>query len=154
VARARQWLETAKPETNEDQAMRLLGLSWAKSGAKQLQKAARELLAEQRPDGGWGQMQTLQTDAYATGQALVALRWSGQLAASDPAYQRGIAYLLQTQFADGSWLVRTRTFPFQPYKESGFPHGADQWISAAGSSWAAMALSLSTPPSGQDVSGL
>jgi hypothetical protein len=154
VARARQWLETARPETNEDHAMRLLGLSWAKADAKRLQKAAIELLAEQRPDGGWGQTPTLQSDAYATGQALVALRLSRQLAASDPAYQRGAGFLLRTQLSDGSWLVRTRTFPFQPYKESGFPHGADQWISAAGSSWAAMALSLSAPPSGQEISGL
>jgi len=42
-------------------------------------------------------------------------------------------------------VVRTRSFPFQPYKESGFPHGKDQWISAAGTSWAAMALSLALP---------
>ena len=133
--------------------MRLLGLTWAKASAKHLQKAARELLAEQRPDGGWGQTPTLQTDAYATGQALVALRSSGQLAASDPAYQRGIGFLLRTQLSDGSWLVSSRTFPFQPYKESGFPHGKDQWISAAGSSWAAMALTLSAPPSGGEISG-
>jgi len=86
-------------------------------------------------------------------QALVALRMSGQMAASDPAYQRGIGFLLRTQLSDGSWLVRTRAFPFQPYKESGYPHGKDQWISAAGSSWAAMALSLSSQTSGQEVSG-
>ena len=81
----------------------------------------------------------------ATGQALVALALSGQVPVSDTAYQRGVAYLLRTQLSDGSWLVRTRTFPFQPYKESGFPHGKNQWISAAGSSWAAMAISLTTP---------
>ncbi len=154
VAQAREWLESAKPETNEDQAMRLLGLSWAKAGSKHLQSAARALLAEQRPEGGWAQTRTLQSDAYATGQALVALRWSGQVSATDPAYQRGIAFLLRTQLADGSWLVRTRTFPVQPYKESGFPHGNDQWISAAGASWAAMALSLSASPARQEVSGL
>jgi len=68
-----------------------------------------------------------------------------KMPASDPVIQRGIAFLLRAQFADGSWLVRTRSFPFQPYKESGFPHGKDQWISAAGTSWAAMALSLSLP---------
>ena len=44
-----------------------------------------------------------------------------------------------------SW-VRSRAFPTQPYKESGFPHGKDQWISAAGTSWAAMALSLEAEP--------
>jgi hypothetical protein len=51
-------------------------------------------------------------------------------------------FCYETQLADGSWLVRSRSFPFQPLKDSGFPHGKDQWISAAGTSWAAMALSL------------
>jgi hypothetical protein len=46
---------------------------------------------------------------------------------------------------DGSWFVRSRTFPFQPYRESGFPHGKDQFISAAGTSWAVLALSQVTP---------
>jgi hypothetical protein len=33
----------------------------------------------------------------------------------------------------------------QPYFDSGFPHGFDQWISAAGTSWATIALSLAAP---------
>jgi hypothetical protein len=32
--------------------------------------------------------------------------------------------------------------PLQPYFDSGFPYAHDQWISAAGTSWASMALSL------------
>ena len=153
VAKAREWLRTAEPRTNEDRAMRLLGLIWSGAEAEDLQKAARSIVAEQQPDGGWAQLGTLQTDAYATGQALVALRWSGQVAVSDAAYQRGVAYLLRTQLSDGSWLVRSRSFPFQPYKESGFPHGKDQWISASGTSWAAMALGLTAPRVGHEVSG-
>ena len=116
--------------------------------------AARALLACQRPDGGWSQLPNVETDAYATGQALVALKLSGQVSASDPAYQRGVGFLLRSQLTDGSWLVRSRTFPFQPYKESGFPHGKDQWISAAGTSWAAMALTLSTPGNRPELSKL
>ena len=154
VAAARKWLETLKPQITEDRVMQLLGLTWGKADADQLAKAAKALLAEQRPDGGWAQLSTLETDAYATGQALVALNLSKQLAVPEAAYQRGIAYLLRTQLADGSWLVRTRTFPFQPYKESGFPHGKDQWISVSGSSWAAMALSLTAPPALPEVSTL
>jgi hypothetical protein len=42
--------------------------------------------------------------------------------------------------------VRSRTFPVQPLKESGFPHGTHQWISAAGTSWATLALALALPP--------
>jgi hypothetical protein len=30
--------------------------------------------------------------------------------------------------------------PIQPYFESAFPYGHDQWISAAATNWAAMAL--------------
>jgi N-acyl-D-amino-acid deacylase len=57
-----------------------------------------------------------------------------------------VDFLLRTQFPDGSWLVRTRAYPLQPLRDSGFPHGRHQWISAAGTSWAAMALSLALPP--------
>jgi hypothetical protein len=153
VARARTWLRKAQPRTNEERVMQLLGMSWSQADVKDLRKAARALLGEQRPDGGWAQLPALESDAYATGQALVALQSSGQLAISDAAYQRGVGFLLRTQMSDGSWLVRTRTFPFQPYKESGFPHGKDQWISAAGTSWAAMALSLTAPKRGHEISG-
>ena len=34
---------------------------------------------------------------------------------------------------------------FQPYFDAGFPHGFDQWISAAGTNWATLALSQATP---------
>lgn len=145
VARAADWLRKATPTTAEDSAMRLLGLSWAGAPREDLIPAVYGLLDRQRPDGGWAQLPGLETDAYATGQALVALKWSGQVSTSDTAYQRGIEFLLRTQFADGSWLVRTRSFPVQPYKESGFPFGKDQWISATGTSWAAMALTLALP---------
>jgi hypothetical protein len=152
IERARQWLETARPRTTEDRVMQLLGLHWAGAASEHLRAAAAGLLAEQRHDGGWSQLPSIETDAYATGQALVALHWSGQLDTTAPAYQRGVAYLLRTQFDDGSWLVRTRSNPFQQYKESGFPHGRHQWISAAGTSWAAMALGLTQPVAGEQIS--
>lgn len=145
IARASRWLRNAAPRTNEERAMQLLGLAWAKAPAADLRKSAEALLREQRPDGGWSQLATLETDAYATGQALVALQTAGH-DVSSPAYRRGLAYLLRTQFPDGSWLVRSRTFPVQPPKDSGFPHGKNQWISAAGTSWATMAIALALPP--------
>jgi hypothetical protein len=79
------------------------------------------------------------SDSYATGQALYALATSG-VPAVDPAYKRGTEYLLATQLKDGSWFVKARGFPFQPYFDYGFPHGKDQFISAAATSWAVMAL--------------
>jgi len=36
--------------------------------------------------------------------------------------------------------VRRRAFPIQPYFNSEFPHAADQFISAAATNWATMAL--------------
>jgi Ankyrin repeats (3 copies) len=144
IARARAWLRTASPRTTQERAMQLLGLTWANASAVDIRTSATALLSEQRPDGGWAQLPTLETDAYATGQALVALQTAGY-AVSSVEYRRGAAYLLRTQFADGSWFVRSRTFPVQPLRDTGFPHGKHQWISAAGTSWAAMALALTLP---------
>jgi hypothetical protein len=84
-------------------------------------------------------------DAYSTGQRCT-LHTARVLKPSDRAYQSAVDFLLRTQRPDGSWWVRSRAFPIQPYKESGFPHGKDQWISAGGTSWAAMALSLAAEP--------
>ena len=81
----------------------------------------------------------MEPDAYATGQALYALHASGREPTTVP-YEKGVRYLLRTQLEDGTWFVRSRAFGFQPYFESGFPHGKDQFISAAATSWAAMAL--------------
>lgn len=142
VERAAAWLRSAEAVTTEDRAMKVLGLSWAHAPKDQVRRAADALIATQQRDGGWSQLATTETDAYATGQALVAL-WNAGHRSGDPAFRRGVGYLLRTQFPDGSWLVRSRTYPVQPLKESGFPHGIHQWISATGTGWAAMALALS-----------
>ncbi len=134
------WLSTAQPRTNEDRALRLLGLSWGGATNQAIRTAAQPLLDEQRADGGWAQIPTLPTDAYATGQALVALLESGAITASSAAFARGVQFLQSTQLADGSWYVKSRAAPFQPYFESGFPHHQDQWISDAATNWATMAL--------------
>ena len=105
-----------------------------------LKAAARDLLSLQRSDGGWSQEPLLESDAYATGEAVTALRESGMAAADDPAVGRAVEFLLRTQLQDGSWYVKSRSVPIQAYFESGFPHGADQWISAAGTAWAVRAL--------------
>jgi ankyrin repeat protein len=136
------WLTTAHPTTTEDRTFQLLGLTWARTGKDELRKAAREFISEQRADGGWAQLPTLSSDAYATGQALTALMESGTISANSEVFERGSKFLLNTQLADGSWYVQSRSFPFQPYFESGFPHGHDQWISAAATNWATMAMTF------------
>ena len=76
----------------------------------------------------------------------MALHQAAGLPTTDPAYQRGVKYLLKTQLPDGSWHVKTRAMGFQPYFEGGFPHGQDQWLSIAGTSWATMGLALTVEP--------
>ncbi len=146
IAHAREWLRDAEPRTTEDRIMKLYGLYWAKAPNADIAQAAGALAAMQRADGGWAQLPGLESDAYATGKAMVALHESGRMSVSDPAYRRGVAFLMGTQCEDGTWLVKTRAFPFQPLKPSGFPHDRDQWISAAGTSWAAMALAYAAEP--------
>jgi hypothetical protein len=175
VRRAAAWLRKSQPVTIEDRVFQLLGLAWANTApgagpvkhktnhasrtpaedsneiTAVLRNGVRGLLAEQREDGGWSQLSTLGSDAYATGQALVALKEAGKLLTHDSesqttqiaiesSYQRGVKYLLSTQLADGSWYVRSRALPLQPFFESGFPHGRDQFISAAATGWSTMAL--------------
>ena len=56
------------------------------------------------------------------------------------AIQNVVDFLLKQQLSDGSWFVRTRAIPIQPLFDGGFPHGPDAFISAAGTNWAALAL--------------
>lgn len=140
VARAVQWLEQAEPAGTEDHAFKIFGLIWGGGSRASIEKTARDLLALQRPDGGWSQTSFLASDAYATGQALVALREARVIAPDSQPYRRGVQFLLGSQLADGSWYVRTRALPIQPHFDSDFPHGLDQFISAAATNWAAMAL--------------
>jgi len=141
VRAAASWLENARPQSSEDRVFRLFGLTWAGAADAVRQSALRDLVAIQRSDGGWAQLPSLQSDAYATGEALVALREAG-VHPQDAAYSRGVRFLLTTQLADGSWFVKTRSHPTQIYFESGFPHGEHQYISAAATNWATLALVL------------
>jgi ankyrin repeat protein len=145
IDRARQWLWTVKPQNNEARTYQLLGLAWAGERTSRLQPLAKALLAHQSNDGGWSQLPGLNSDAYATGQAIYALRVAAKLNPTHPGVDHGVRYLLQNQLDDGTWHVRRRAFPFQPTMNSGFPHGRDSWISAAGTSWAVMALSVTEP---------
>jgi ankyrin repeat protein len=141
VARAAAWLAAQSPRTTEDRVMQLLGLKWAGTHATDRTRRTRELAAAQHADGGWAQTAYLASDAYATGQALYALRELG-LPTNNPALQRGAAFLVRTQQDDGSWYVKSRAMKIQPYFESGFPHGHDQWISQSATAWAAIGLAV------------
>ncbi|MBC8063800.1 MAG: ankyrin repeat domain-containing protein [Chlorobia bacterium] len=142
IERGKKWLIGLQPQNNEDAAFKVLGLYWSGATQDQIHRSRDLLLKLQRGDGGWAQLPTRDSDAYATGQALVALNIAG-IATDHPVYQRGVNYLLRNQLADGSWLITTRRrLPGLPYFETGFPHRQHQFISFAGTAWATMALAI------------
>lgn len=144
IERARQWLASTKPESAEDHAFRLLGLLWTGAAHESRAAAAKDALAHQRSDGGWGQHPGLESDAYSTGEIVYALRESAGLT-----NEKGLAYLLRTQKPDGSWLVETRLHTVAPvsppFFETGFPYGRNQFLSCAATAWAVMALAGTLP---------
>jgi hypothetical protein len=149
VERGAAWLAAQEPASTEDRVMQLLGQQWAGAPIKQREVRIQQLLKLQQPDGGWSQTPHLATDAYATGQVLYALAELKVPGVTAP-IQKAIAYLIRTQKADGTWYVKSRAMPIQPYFESGFPYEKDQWISASATAWADMALALTAstePPS-------
>ena len=88
-----------------------------------MRRAVEWLLQRQRPDGGWGEAgdsywpeaprgEAPYSTASQTAWALLGLMAAGE--ARNPAVARGIAYLLDTQDADGNW-----TEPW--YTAIGFP---------------------------------
>jgi squalene cyclase len=140
LAKATMWLRGYQAQSTEERAMQILGLHWAGLGKADTQKFAQALLSEQRADGGWAQLPTLESDAYATGLALNALKQAGAIPPSHAAYRSGVKFLLKNQLADGSWWVKTRVSPVQVAIDDIFPHDKDQWISTIATGWASMAL--------------
>ena len=144
VQRAAAWIAKEPSTGTEDVSWKVLGLAWADREQPAKRRAMNDLLAMQHPDGGWSDLPTMESSIYQTGKALYALYLAG-LPTTDAAYQKGVRFLLANQQEDGSWFVKTRALGFQPYVEVGFPHRYDQWMSAAGSGWAVMALTATLP---------
>jgi ankyrin repeat protein len=145
IRRAAGWLAKVEPNTDVDRFWKLMGLAWAGTDKDAIRKSLRDVQSLQHADGGWSDMASMESNAFTTGKVLVALRAAG-VSTSDAVFRRGVKFLLDTQQEDGSWHVRSRALAFQPYFDNGYPHGYDQWISAAGAGWATAALSLSGAP--------
>ena len=104
------------------------------------QQIVDELLALQKPDGGWG-LATLgdwkranqdpqdleSSDGYGTGFVVYVLRRSG-IPADDPRIQRGVSWLKTHQRESGRWFTRSL------FKDS------KHYITHAGTAFAVMAL--------------
>lgn len=142
LAKIRAYLKENPPKSLHHKAMVL----WASTNVAGLmtadeQKACiSELLAAQRPDGGWafaalypwersdGKEQDLATsDGYGTGFVVFVLRQAG-VPADDSAVARGIAWLKSHQRGSGRWFTRSLN------KDN------EHFISHAGSAYAVMAL--------------
>jgi len=101
---------------------------------KEIRDLVVRIKERQNRDGGWSQSKEMESDAWATGQALYALAHAG-LKADDAVIARGRAFLVKTQSEDGSWPMTSR-----PTKPGG--KGATNLIpiTGAGSAWATLGL--------------
>ena len=149
VARARAWLLAHKPRNTEERAFQIFGICVTGEHQAIAPKLASDLKATQQPDGGWNSREGLPSDAYSTAEALWALHDAAGIPTSDPAFRRGIDFLLRTQSPDGTWHVHSRLRPpapvSPPYFETGHPYGHDQFISTMAESWAVVVLAQMLP---------
>ena len=150
IKRARGWLQAQQPKDTEERTYQLLGLHWAGASATGLARLGRDLAATQQKDGGWNSLSGRASDAYSTGQALIALHDAAGMPVDSTVWTRGVRFLLDTQQPDGSWHVASRLHPpaavSPPYFESGYPYRHDQFISAMGACWSIMALATALGP--------
>jgi N-acyl-D-amino-acid deacylase len=110
--------------------------------ADKAQGLLEQLKYAQHGDGGWSQVEGMNSDAYATGQAMMMLlEWEGEAVVATPLFRAAIGYLLREQLPDGSWRVETRAKPVQVFFDNGDPHGTHQFISMMATAWSTAALS-------------
>ena len=142
ITLAKAWLATAPLEDQEDLNFALWGEVLLGGFEARMERLRDRILAARNVDGGWSQLRTMNSDAYATGQTLYVLAEAG-FPVSEASFREGVCYLLETQQDDGSWHVVTRSKPVQPWFDNGDPHEKDQFISIAATGWATAALAKS-----------
>jgi hypothetical protein len=102
ISHANSWLINTVPQSNEDRAFQILGLTWGSANPDFIKQQVKNLLAKQHADGGWSLSDTLQTDPNSTGLSLYVLNQCGNLKTEDSVYQRGLSFLMNNQHEDGS----------------------------------------------------
>jgi squalene-hopene/tetraprenyl-beta-curcumene cyclase len=129
------WLTKTKTD-DAAQSIAIRLVLWQRLGrpAEEWQPLVRRIKERQNADGGWSQAMGMESDAWATGQALYALAHAG-LRPDEPVVARGQAFLVKTQRDDGSWPMRSR-----PVKPGGEGSKSLIPITAAGSAWATLGL--------------
>lgn len=136
--KAVRWLSETKSD-DDPQSIALRLVLWTRLGRppEEWQPLVLRIKERQNPDGGWSQTNEMPSDAWATGQALYALAHA-KVALNDPAIQRGQAFLIAAQRADGSWPMTSR-----PTKPGGDGSNSLIPITGGGSAWAVMGLARS-----------
>lgn len=141
LQKAHDWLSKSPSEvTTQAAAIRLWMSVRANEPAEKIRSQITDLLHRQNEDGGWGQLDDLPSDAYATGQALYVLSVS-HVATDHPNVQRAVKYLIAGQEEDGSWPITPRSHP------GATPSANTTPITYFGSAWGTIGLLRSIPPS-------
>jgi squalene-hopene/tetraprenyl-beta-curcumene cyclase len=142
LEKLRAWLRAHPSQTMHQRAMLLLAdrVAGGLLNEPGRRRTVADLLALQRPDGGWamgslanwkrddGTPQDVTTsDGYGTGFVVYVLRLGGQVPADDPRIRRAVAWLATHQRAGGGWHTRS------PIKN-------DELSSYVGTAYAVLAL--------------
>jgi hypothetical protein len=147
LTKAIAWLDAAPPsDLHQDKILKALLAARSGKLPQTVQNTIDELLALQRPDGGWSQtVPEPKSDAFATGQTLYVLSLWGYTA-ERPEIKRGIDFLVATQNSDGSWPMISRSTP------DGSPGSAKLLtpITCAATSWATLALTRLAPKDAEE----
>jgi hypothetical protein len=144
LAAAKRFLAAEPPdETQQGLVLRILSLGRTafqnEADAEQLRRLAAQLWERQRADGGWAQTAERASDAFATGQALVALHRAGYTT-KDAAVHNGLRFLVRTREAVGTWPMTS-----QPNPENGKPADDLNPITYAATAWGTLGLTSFVP---------
>lgn len=138
-AKAAAWLAMTEPaDTTQAAALRLMMKMRTGEPAEMVESEVALLLKRRNADGGWGQLDDLPSDAYATGQSLYVLSLAGVKAEREE-IKRAVALLVATQNEDGSWPMKSRAHP------GGTPYKNPVPITYFSSAWATLGLMRCTP---------
>ena len=129
------WLAANRTDDDPQSiAMRLVLWRRLERPVEEWEPLAKRIKERQNADGGWSQSASMESDAWATGQALYALAHAG-LKSDEPALKRARVFLVKTQREDGSWPMTSRQIkPDGEGSKSLIP------ITGAGSAWAVLGL--------------
>lgn len=129
------WLDDTKTDDDPQSiALRLVLWCKLKRPDEERERLVRRINERQNTDGGWSQTDSMASDAWASGQAIYSLACAGRKPDEGP-ISRGLAFLIKTQLADGSWSMTSRpTSPGGEGSTSLIP------ITGAGSAWAVLGL--------------